>query len=253
MLLLVLACRREKNETSARQIDSLVQNEVEVESAEQSDEILKEEFFGSWKGGVQADPQTIEKVGVDNCFVAEEIDDSLFERMNDNSYKQGAPVNRADLRYLKILYHDFTGGISKGEIVCNKKIASDLLEIFRKLYDEDYLLESVRLIDEYGGDDLLSMQANNTSCFNYRPTTGGSKLSKHAYGMAIDINPLYNPYVKLKTGKILPSGGEAYTDREKDFPYKINNKYIAYKEFAKRGYKWGGSWRTVKDYQHFEK
>lgn len=101
----------------------------------------------------------------------------------------------------------------------------------------------------------MSMEDNNTSCFNYRVVDGTSSLSKHAYGMAIDINPLYNPYVTYPKGKrrVSPAAGAVYADRNKDFPYKIDKNDLCYQLFTEHGFTWGGSWKTMKDYQHFQK
>ena len=99
------------------------------------------------------------------------------------------------------------------------------------------------------------MSDNNSSCFNYREITGGGKLSKHALGLAIDINPLYNPYVKELPDRLHyePKNSLPYIDRSKTFPYKIDTADLCYKLFKQYGYTWGGEWKTRKDYQHFEK
>ena len=100
------------------------------------------------------------------------------------------------------------------------------------------------------------MQANNTSCYCYRPIAGTTRLSKHARGLAIDVNPLYNPCVRRKkdgTLLIQPSTGKPYADRNKFFKYKITRRDLCYRLFIQHGFRWGGDWRSVKDYQHFEK
>ena len=99
------------------------------------------------------------------------------------------------------------------------------------------------------------MADNNTSCFNYRVIAGTSKLSNHSYGMAIDINPFFNPYVTFPNGEphASPTGSEYYIDRDKDFAYKITTDDLAYKLFTEHGFTWGGNWKSSKDYQHFEK
>jgi hypothetical protein len=132
------------------------------------------------------------------------------------------------------------------------------VEIFYELYLNEYQIESIRLIEEYGGDDTLSMEHNNTSCFNYRAVEGTSSLSKHATGCAIDINPFYNPYIVFdKTGNgsdyISPEGSEIYVDRSQNFPYKIDENDLCYKLFKEHGFTWGGDWNSCKDYQHFQK
>ena len=114
----------------------------------------------------------------------------------------------------------------------------------------------MRLIDEYDGDDTASMEDNNTSCFNYRVVEGSTSLSKHALGRAIDINPLYNPYITYdKQGgtHVSPEKAAAYADRGMNFPYKIDENDLCYKLFTQHGFIWGGNWNSVKDYQHFQK
>ena len=118
-----------------------------------------------------------------------------FEAVNIVTDKESLAVSYDDLRYMNVLYHNFDGEVETGELICNKKIAQDLAEIFYELYINEYRIEKISLIDEYNGDDTASMEDNNTSCFNYRLVDGSSNLSRHALGLAIDINPFYNPYV----------------------------------------------------------
>ncbi|MCQ2549061.1 MAG: M15 family metallopeptidase [Lachnospiraceae bacterium] len=191
-------------------------------------------------------------------FLCSSLSDSIKERINGISYGEDCTVPYEDLRYLQILYFNFEHQEALGEIICNKAIASDLLDIFYELYLNEYELERVELVDEYDGDDLKSMEANNTSCFNYRVVEGTTTLSKHALGLAIDINPFYNPYIVFnKNGSgedyISPAGSEIYVDRSKSFPYKIDENDICYKLFIAHGFTWGGNWNSTKDYQHFQK
>ena len=163
-----------------------------------------------------------------------------------------------DLRYVGILYRDFDGVTQAGELICNAAIANDLAEIFSELYDADYRIGKVVLVDNYGGDDTASMEDNNTSCFNYRNVDDSASLSNHALGRAIDINPFYNPYIIFGgnedgTDYISPSGSEIYADRGSSFPYKINENDLCYRLFIERGFTWGGNWNSCKDYQHFQK
>ena len=211
-------------------------------------------------------------------FYYEELTDEVKERITGISY----PVSKSessnpavpalnlleddvtpavsydDLRYLSVLYYDFNGEVQTGELICNKGIVQDFVEIFYELYQNEYQIEKIRLIDEYQGDDTASMADNNTSCFNYRVVDGTSSLSKHALGCAIDINPFYNPYVVFNrngSGEtyISPPGSEIYADRSKDFPYKIDENDLCYKLFHEHGFVWGGEWNSCKDYQHFQK
>jgi len=187
-----------------------------------------------------------------SAFSADTIPASVKQRMMGRSYpEEGAEIEMSDLRYLKLLYYDFNGRVRKGEMVCNKAIVNDLLYIFKELYKAKYPLASVRLIDDYDGDDARSMAANNTSCFNYRKKTSGASLSAHARGMAVDINPLQNPYVK---GDVVePPEAAEFADRSAEFPHKITDEDLCCKLFRSRGFQWGGAWNSMKDYQHFEK
>lgn len=189
-------------------------------------------------------------------FTSQPIPDSVWTRMQGKSYHPNPYIHRSDLRYLRVLHYDYDGKIHQGEIVCNKNIASDLLDIFGKLYDAKYPIGKIRLIDDYGANDEKSMQDNNTSCFNYRKVAGSKKLSAHSRGMAVDINTFYNPYYKkYRSGKIKlqPSTAGAYVNRSRTFRYKITKGDLCYRLFIQHGFKWGGLWRSVKDYQHFEK
>lgn len=165
-------------------------------------------------------------------------------------------ITADELRYVHIWHFDFDGNPVEGELICNEYIAQDLVEIFCTLYRSEYQLESVRLIEEYDGDDIASMEANNSSCLNYREKTNGPGLSMHAYGLAVDINPYYNPYVSyLEDGSenVLPAAAAAYADRSQRFPYKIDEEDLCCKLFLQHGFIWGGNWNSVKDYQHFQK
>lgn len=194
------------------------------------------------------------------AFRIQEIPDSIFTKMQGKSWKEGGRIARSDLRYLTLLHVDENGKTHHGELICNKVIAADLLEIFRQLYRNHYPIHSVKLIDVYNGNDELSMRSNNTSCFNYRKTSRGA-ISKHARGMAIDINPLWNPCVHItgrKAGTIEPSTAKRYANRQKaktDSTHlkMIDRNDLCYKLFRKHGFRWGGNWRSMKDYQHFEK
>lgn len=175
---------------------------------------------------------------------------------DDGTDSSGPEIGLEELRYVHILHIDYEGNTRSGELICNEYIAQDLTEIFYELYRSEYRLESVLLIDEYDGDDNASMEANNTSCFNYRPITENAGLSMHAYGLAVDINPLYNPYIAyLKDGsmEVLPASAQPYADRQQSFPYKIDENDFCYKLFTRHGFIWGGNWNNIKDYQHFQK
>ena len=173
-------------------------------------------------------------------FYYEPISDEVFHRISGISYPVECKVALDELRYVGVLYIDFDGQEQVGELICNARIAQDLVEVFYGLYSSDYQIESIKLVDEFNGDDTASMLANNTSCFNYRFVEGTTRLSNHAYGLAIDLNPFYNPYItynKDMTVHISPAESEPYADRSKDFPYKIDENDLAYKLFKEHGFK----------------
>lgn len=192
----------------------------------------------------------LSQLEVTKLFFYSAISDEVFARMEGNSFGEGCVVSREELRYVRVLHTGFDGEAHIGELVVNQAIADEIVDIFYGLYQNSYPIEKMLLIDEYDGDDELSMEDNNTSCFNFRPVSGTSSLSRHAYGMAIDINPLYNPYVTASGYQ--PSNAVDYLDRSADIPYKIDEDDLCYQLFTKYGFTWGGSWNSVKDYQHFE-
>lgn len=217
-----------------------------------------QEALREWSPAAIVSDEAVKAYSLDSCFKAYPISDAIFQRMKGKSYKDNCTVPRTTLRYLRVLHRNLEGKTQLGEIVCNQAIANDLIDIFRKLYETNYKIERIVLIDEYDADDERSMSHNNTSSFNFRVVSGTTKLSKHAQGLAIDINPLYNPYIHLNNGKVEPANGKPYatnrTNNRKDIPVPvINTTDLCYSLFIQHGFRWGGVWRTVKDYQHFEK
>lgn len=160
-----------------------------------------------------------------------------------------------ELSYLHILHYDFDGSPREGELICNTAIAQDLGEIFRELYRNEYKLEKVLLIDEYDGDEAAALEDNNSSCFRYSAEEG-SHAARHAQGLAVDINPLYNPYITYGedgSEATSPQAASAYADRSLSFPYKIDEEDLCYKLFTRYGFTWGGNWNDGKGFQHFQK
>lgn len=189
-------------------------------------------------------------------FTSTSIPDSVWQTMQGKSWHDNPYIKRSDLRYLRISHYDLEGRTHVGEMICNKLIAEKLLAIFSELYQAHYPIQQMRLPDVYDADDERQMRANNTSCFCYRNISGQKNLSKHARGLAVDINTLYNPYVRYnkKDGSqiVEPATAKKYANRKADFPYKITRNDLCYKLFTKYGFSWGGAWRSLKDYQHFE-
>ena len=189
-----------------------------------------------------------------NTFDISKIDDELFARIDGKSFKKNCTLPVSDLRYLTLLHKNLNGDTLNGEMICNVKIAESLIDIFQKLYEASYPIEKIHLIDEYDADDELSMRDNNSSCFNFRYVSNTTRISKHGYGLAVDINPRYNPYIKFVDGKksVEPANGLEYEDRTKSYPYKIEEDDLCCKLFVEHGFLWGGNcWEDEKDYQHF--
>lgn len=176
-----------------------------------------------------------------------EIDEALATRMA-SSWRPGCPVPLADLRYLTVTYRGFDGGDHTGELVVASSVTADVATIFEGLYAAGYPIESLRLVDDFGGSDDASMAANNSSAFNCRPVTGGGGFSEHSYGTAIDLNPVQNPYVSGSS--VLPEAGRAYAGRSPG-PGVIEAGDPVVTAFAAAGWTWGGNWASPIDYQHF--
>ncbi len=186
--------------------------------------------------------------------------DAVYERINGKSYRENDDIGLDDLRYLKLLHYNFDHEIQVGELIVNADVAEDVLAIFRELFDAEYEIESMYLVDNYWtGDgiesDEASIEVNNSSAFNYREITGGGKLSNHALGRAIDINPQQNPYVLYRDGAWTWEHENAtpYIDRDSGENHMIAAGDICYNTFIKYGFSWGGEWENPLDYQHFDK
>ena len=209
-----------------------------------------------YKPGDVVDERYLKSHGHEAFFSINAIPDSIFVLMRGHSYKSDCTIARSSLRYILCLHRDDGGRAIVGEMVVNKAIADDVLHIFRELFEGGYPIERMRLIDYWDADDERAMTANNSSSFNFRFISHTRKVSKHGMGMAIDINPLYNPYTKtLRNGTTIvePAAGKAYLDRRRQFRYKITRGDLCHRLFRKYGFRWGGDWKTMKDYQHFEK
>lgn len=186
--------------------------------------------------------------------MSQEIPEPVAKLMNGFSWKDECPVPLSDLRYISVSHWDYDGYVRVGHMVVHAKLAHELIEIFEELFYNKFPIERMELIDHYRADDDRSMSANNSSCFCFRAnTTTPGIYSNHSYGIAIDINPLVNPYVK--GDRVLPDGGRAYLDRSLAYTGGITNSpdNACYKAFTSRGYEWGGSWPDRQDYQHFSK
>lgn len=180
--------------------------------------------------------------------------------MSGKSMKPNNNIGYADLAYLTVPHYDFGYNIVEGHLVVNKAVAEDLLDIFEELLAARYPIERMELVDYYDADDYTSIDHNNTSAFNYRESTDGSgRLSRHALGRAIDINPQQNPYVNLSGTGAHPNAREFWSrdvskwTREIDRAAFIGPGTEIYRIFTAHGWEWGGAWSSYRDYQHFQK
>lgn len=168
--------------------------------------------------------------------------------LNEALCGQNIPgIIKDKLELVTVSYYGFDDKIHKGKILVHKEVVSDIIEIFNFVLETRFPIEKVVPICEYKWSDEESMKDNNTSSFNYRFISGTRVHSMHASGLAIDINPFQNPYIKNHI--ILPEG--ASYDTTKKGTLTANSPLV--KEFKNRGWSWGGDWKSLKDYQHFEK
>ena len=167
--------------------------------------------------------------------------------------RQPRPLSQ--LKLVQLTHYGFDHKVHEGQLVVHARVAEEVVAIFHELFEAKYPIEKMHLIDEYDADDEKSCADNNTSAFCSRPITGTqNEWSQHSYGLAIDINPKYNPY--CKGNKIVPENGKAYLDRTLCQKGLITKNDLCYQCFSKYGWKWGGDWidsRGYVDYQHFYK
>lgn len=204
--------------------------------------VLTRKYVGSYK---------VYREGFNSAVIPEYI----REKMRGVSYRENSDVSIDDLRYTRVLHYGFDGQIKEGELIVHKSIAYQTMRAFYQLYKLEYPIEKIRLVDEYEGNDSLSMSDNNSSAFNYRMVEGREELSKHALGLAIDINPRINPYVRGE--EFFPENASDYLERDPALcrgehrDKMIHKGDVAWKIFRRNGFRWGGEWNHAKDYQHF--
>jgi poly-gamma-glutamate synthesis protein (capsule biosynthesis protein) len=179
-----------------------------------------------------------------------EIPDDVWSQMQGVSWKPGCPVGgREDIRLIRVSHYSPDGSIQQGEIIVAARVAPLIREVFGDLYTARFPIQEISRVDKYGGSDNASMRANNTSGLNCRTVAGTQRWSQHSYGLAIDLNPLWNPWVR--GSKVDPKQGEPWVDRSKHRPGMTQRGGPAVEAFTSRGWVWGGTWRSTKDYQHF--
>lgn len=178
------------------------------------------------------------------------LDRATRATMVGSSWRPGCPVPLRKLRLIVMNRWRFDGEVGWGRLVVHRRLAGDVVSAFERLFDVRYPIRRMRLVDAYGADDARSMRANNTSAFNCREVTGRPGIwSQHAYGRAIDLNPVQNPYVLGST--VLPGRGRRYLDRSLDHPAMVRGGEAVVRAFRRIGWGWGGAWASPVDYMHF--
>jgi hypothetical protein len=179
----------------------------------------------------------------------ERIDAAQAKRMTGVSWRQGCPVALRDLRLLTLSHWGFDGQVRSGRLIVHRDVARELVQVFRDLYAARFPIRRMVPVDAYGGSDFRSIEADNTSAFNCRYVDGTTRWSNHAYGRAIDVNPIENPYVSA--GSTSHRASRPYVVRSKRRPGMAYEGGALVRAFDRIGWGWGGRWTSVKDYQHF--
>ena len=180
------------------------------------------------------------------------IGPALQARMTGRSWHPGCPVSLSQLRVLTLTYWGFAGRPQTGKLVVNADVASTVVSVFQQLYRAHFPIRRMQPVDDYGGSDFRSIEADNTSAFNCRAATGSTHWSEHAYGHAIDVDPIENPYVD--SGQTSHAASRPYLDRSRRRPGMAYPGGTLVQAFAAIGWGWGGGWSgSVHDYQHFSR
>lgn len=169
--------------------------------------------------------------------------------MAPSVWREGCPVGLDDLRRVTVTHRGFDGHDHTGAVIVHNDVATDVAGIMRNLYTAGVPIRRMRPIQAYGGDDFASIEADNTSAFNCRTATGSGRWSNHAYGRAIDINPIENPWVE-PGGVVFHTASRPYVSR-RPRPGVAVGKGPLVTAFSRAGWGWGGTWPGTKDYQHF--
>lgn len=169
-------------------------------------------------------------------------------------WNEDCPVHHSRLKVLELNYFNFNEEIHSGKMMVLEEISNQVISIFKELYKLQFPIARMVLIDEFEGDDVRSMEANNTSAFNGRKVMGTNRWSSHAFGTAIDVNTIQNPYVRIQeedaTAKVYPSSGIKYLNRNLHEKGMVEDIVPI---FAKHGFtNWGGNWAKPLDYHHFQ-
>jgi hypothetical protein len=179
----------------------------------------------------------------------ERIDAAQARRMTGVSWRPSCPTPLGGLRVLKLSHWGFDGRVHTGRLIVHRDVAHEMIDVFRALYAAHFPIRRMVPVDAYGGSDFRSIEADNTSAFNCRPVEGTNRWSEHAYGRAIDVNPIENPYVS--SGRTSHAASRPYLERARRRPGMAYEGGALVRAFDRVGWGWGGRWTSVKDYQHF--
>jgi hypothetical protein len=174
----------------------------------------------------------------------------LAARMTGVSWRSGCPVPLRDLRAVTLRHWGFDGAVRTGTVIVHRDVAAGIVRVFRRLYAERFPIRRLTPVDAYGASDFRSIEADNTSAFNCRFVEGTSRWSEHAYGRAIDVNPIENPYVS-SSGRTSHVASRSYVKRTPARPGMAVEGSALVRAFDAAGWGWGGRWSGIKDYQHF--
>ena len=181
---------------------------------------------------------------------ASKINDARAKRMTGRSWHQGCPVAISQLRLLRVRHWNFKGKIDRGRLIVHEDADKAILKVMEDLFEKRFPIRRMEVIDAYGGDDHRSMNADNTSAFNCRFVAGTQRWSEHAFGKALDLNPIENPYVTT-SGHVSPPAGKPFADRSRDAEGMVHGGDSTVRAFKHVGWGWGGNWSGTKDFQHF--
>ena len=184
-------------------------------------------------------------------FTREPLSEEIIEKITGVTFHDNTPFDYSFLTYVTVTHVNFDGERMIGHLIVADEIGDEVLEIFREIYESGFPIHTIKLIDYFNANDYESMAANNSHAFNFRYIAGTNVISRHGFGMAIDINPIQNPY--YRNGVIWPAIGAPYLDRSYVRPGMIMPGDAVYTAFISRGWIWGGNWTSPRDYHHFER
>jgi len=249
LILMLTACAVQDMQTEEAFAYTDTYLEIEEEEVVEITIPFEEEIFV--EEGMPIEEESPESEALPIIFTAEPLPPYIIEQISGVSFHENDRIGFDDLSYLTITHVDFDGKNRHGHIIVAADIAEEVLEIFQEIFEGGFPIERMRLIDYYDASDYYSMADNNSVAFNFRYIAGTTTLSRHALGLAIDINPVQNPYIRGET--VWPEAGREYIDRENVRPGMIVSGDVVYTAFTSRGWTWGGNWRTPRDYHHFER